>query len=280
MPGTSRRPAARTKKPGALRGRAATADKFELYHLAVQAPDEEVDFFDRVYRERRKRAPRHLREDFSGTALVATEWVKRGPQRTAEAYDIDPEVFAWAAAHHVAELDGAASRLQLRLLDVRTPSLQPPDVRCAENFSYFLMDTRAKMLDYFRGAYADLAADGIFVLDAWGGYGATDPIIEKRRLAGGVTYEWQQERYVPATSEMTCHIHFRFRDGSALEKVYSYTWRYWFLPELIDLLREAGFADIDTYFEEIGDDGEGTGVFSKSTGPVDTAWLAYLVAAK
>lgn len=270
----------RARRDRGVCGRAAVADKYDLYHLAVQAPDDEVVFLERVYRERRKRVPRHLREDFSGTALVATEWVKRSHARTAEAYDIDAEVFDWARENHVGELGRVGDRLQLCLSDVRAPSLTPPDVRCAENFSYFIFSTRPEMLDYFRAVHRDLAPDGIFVIDAWGGAGATDPIEEKRSLPGGVTYVWEQESYEPATGAMTCHIHFRFRDGSALEKAFSYSWRYWFLPELRDILFEAGFAGVDSYFEDLGADGEGTGVFSRGPGPVDASYIAYLVAAK
>jgi len=284
MPGSKSRadkePSRRQQRRERPQGRAATADKYELYHLAVQAPDDEVDFLERVYRERRKRAPRHLREDFSGAALVACEWVSRGPARTAEAYDIDPEVFEWAREHHVRDLGTAAQRLHLCLRDVREPSLIPPDVRCAENFSYFLLMTRREMLDYFSGVYRDLAPEGVFVIDAWGGAAATDPVEEKRPLPGGITYVWEQESYEPVTSEMTCHIHFRFRDGSAMERAFSYTWRFWFLPELRDVLMEAGFTSIDSYFEDIGENGEGTGTFSPGPGPVEASYIAYLVAAK
>lgn len=284
MPGTRRREhrtAAAGKVAPAPGGRAATADKYDLYHLAVQAPDEEVDFLRQRYREIHRRWPRHLREDFSGTALVATDWVRRGRACTAEAYDIDPEVFDWARAHHVGDLKpAAATRLQLRLEDVRVPSLRPPDVRCAENFSYFLLTRRADMLAYFKGAHDDLADGGIFVLDAWGGDRATDPVREERKLPGGVTYVWEQRSYVPASGEMECAIHFRFRDGSRVDDAFRYTWRFWTLPELGDLLAEAGFRRVDFYFEEFDEKGDGTGVFSLGSGPVDASYLAYLVAMK
>ena len=284
MPGSRRRPApaaADRTRPPVPTGRAATADRYELYHLAVQAPDEEVAFLRQMYQDRRGRQPRHLREDFSGTALVATEWVRQGKGFSAEAYDIDPEVFDWAHRHHVGELGRTeAARLKLRLEDVRTPSLRPPDVRCAENFSYFLLMRRGEMLDYFSGVRRDLAPGGIFVIDAWGGDRATDPVSEERKLPGGVTYVWQQKSYVPVTGEMECAIHFRFRDGSALEDAFRYTWRFWTLPELRDLLFDAGFASVDAYFEDFDAKGNGTGLFSKGTGPVDASYLAYLVAAR
>lgn len=284
MPGSRRRAAASAAaklRSGAPGGRAAVADRYELYHLAVQAPDEEVAFLQQMYRDRRGRLPRHLREDFSGTALVATEWVRQGTGFSAEAYDIDPEVFDWARSHHVGELSRAeAARLKLCLDDVRAASLRPPDVRCAENFSYFLLMHRGEMLDYFTGVHRDLAPGGIFVIDAWGGDRATDPVCEERKLPGGVTYVWQQKSYVPTTGEMECAIHFRFRDGSALEDAFRYTWRFWTLPELRDLLFDAGFASVDAYFEDFDAKGNGTGVFSAGTGPVDASYLAYLVAAK
>ena len=47
-------------------------DKYLLYQNSVQNPAYEVNFMRRVYRKIRGRSPLLLREDFCGTAILAT----------------------------------------------------------------------------------------------------------------------------------------------------------------------------------------------------------------
>ena len=80
---------------------------------------------------------------------------------------------------------------------------------------------------------------------------------------------------------MRCHIHFKFPDGSSLKKAFSYDWRLWTLPELSEILAEAGFARSATYWQGSDEDGEANGVFTPTLqGEADDAWIAYLVAEK
>ena len=165
--------------------------------------------------------------------------------------------------------------------DVRRPSARRPDVRCAQNFSYFVFKKRAELLDYFARARRDLAPRGVFVLDIYGGPDAMEEEEEVRRV-DGFTYVWDQRRYHPATGDYEAHIHFRFSDGTELKRAFSYDWRLWTLPEVLDVLRDAGFQRIDTYWEGTSADGEsGNGVFRRSKlGENCPAWVTYLVAYK
>jgi hypothetical protein len=240
------------KKKGKKKGRqargprytAATADKYELYQLSVQSPEEDVAFFRRVYKGLRGAKPGHLREDFCGTAFLASRWVKQGSEFTAEGFDIDPEPMAWGMEHNFEPIGSAAGRCKLHLKDVREPSHQPPDVRCALNFSYCIFVRREAMVEYFRAARADLAPKGVFFLDIHGGPEAMDEMEEERKIDEGFTYIWDQEAYWPATGEYLCHIHFEFKDGTRLEKAFSYDWRLWSNTEIVDCMREAGFASV------------------------------------
>jgi len=260
---------------------AQRADRYRLYQRAVQDPRGETRFLRDVYVELRGKEPTHFREDFCGTALVAAQWVKLGPRHTAEGYDLDPEPLAWGRAHHLARLGAAAARVRLVQKDVREPSQRRPQVRCAQNFSYSVFRTRAELLQYFRAVYEDLTRDGVFLLDLWGGGGATDPVREARDIGGGATYIWEQARFVPVTSEIVCHIHFRFSDGSKLQQAFTYEWRYWSLPELRDALTEAGFPHLETYFEQYDEEGEGNGIYERDDeGPTKAQYLGYLIAAK
>lgn len=273
-----------SQKKNGKKGRASAAsraDRYELYQRAVQDPEAEVDFIRRVFKEYRRGVPLRLREDFCGTALMATEWVKQGSRFTAEGYDLDPEPLAWGRAHHIGKLGRASQRLELFEADVREASRISPQVRCAQNFSYSVFQRRSEMLEYFTSVYRDLTNDGIFVMDLWGGSGATDPVRERRSIGRGVTYVWNQASFTPVTGAMTCHIEFKFKDGSQLKPAFSYDWRYWSIPELRDLLFEAGFSQLETYFEQYTESGEGTGTFEKDDkGPVKVHYIAYLVALK
>ena len=275
----------KSTKPRRSKYSAKTSDRYELYQLAVQSPERDVEFLTKVFKKLRKRPALHFREDFCGTALLCATWAQQSAQHTAEGFDLDPEPLAWGKAHNLAPLGRAAERITLHRADVRSASDRPADVRVAQNFSYNVFRKRAEMLEYFARARASLAADGIFVIDIYGGYEAIEEMEETRKIEGGFTYVWDQARYLPGTGEYTCHIHFRFRDGTKMEKAFSYVWRYWNITELEDVLAEAGFREVQAWFEQSDDpdgDGEGNGQFARDdTGKSCrncAGWIAYLVA--
>jgi hypothetical protein len=265
------------------RGRytARTADKYELYQIAVQSPELDVAFHRRVFRAVRGREPLHFREDFCGTGLLSSQWIQLSPEHTAEGFDLDPEPVAWGLAHNFDPLGSAASRYRVHIKDVRSPGHRPPDVRVAQNFSYYCLTERRELLAYFRAARESLAPDGIFVIDLYGGSEAGDVMEEKTRCPG-FTYVWDQAQFFPGTGEYLCHIHFRFPDGSRMERAFTYHWRLWYLTELRDALIDAGFERVDNYFEGTAEDGvSGNGVFRKGVrGENCASWVAYLVALK
>ena len=76
-------------------------------------------------------------------------------------------------------------------------------------------------------------------------------------------------------------FHFKFKDGSRLDKAFTYDWRFWTVPEITELLKEAGFSNSTVYWEETDEDGDETGEFVPATeGPADPSWIAYIVAQK
>jgi hypothetical protein len=276
-----KRSATRRRSKYSARG----ADRYELYQLAVQSPDADIEFLMRTFKKLRKRTPFAFREDFCGTALLSATWVKQSPKHVAEGFDLDPDPIAWGLVHNIEPLGKDAPRITLHLKDVRAPGHRRPDLRVAQNFSYNVFKRRTEMLEYFRAARESLVRDGIFVIDLYGGYEAIEEVEETRKIEEGFTYVWDQARYLPGTGDYLCHIHFRFRDGTRMEKAFSYEWRYWTLPELRDLMHEAGFERVHAYFEQSdSDDGEGNGEFElDETGKSceDCAgWVAYLVALK
>lgn len=257
-------------------------DKHRLYEQAVQAVDADCDFITDAFTELRGRKPHVLREDFCGTAAAACEWVKRGPRQRAIGVDIEPEVLDWGRRNNVAKLKPARrKRIELIEDDVRTVTTEPADVAVAMNFSYWIFQNRRMMKRYFRHVRDALVDDGVFMLDAYGGYDCYK-VVRERRDCGDFTYTWDQAEYDPISGEMTCYIHFSFPDRSRMPRAFSYTWRLWTLPEIREMLTEAGFKNVTVYWQGTDEEtGEGNGEFwPAEEGDPDPAWIAYLVAEK
>jgi Methyltransferase domain len=278
----SKRAVSRSAVPRRLLSQAARADRHSLYEQSVQDSAWEAEFIEHVYTSVRGHAPQRLREDFCGTALFAREWVRRGRQHEAVGVDLDPGVLEWCRTHGIPRLaPSAARRLTLLQADVRTANSPPADVLIAFNFSYWVFMDRAALRRYFKCAHAALAQDGIFMLDAYGGPDAYR-ITREREDMGRFTYIWDQADYDPVSGHITCHIHFAFPDGSRINRAFSYHWRLWSLPELRELLAEAGFSKNTVWWEGTNPKtGEGNGKFEPvENAAADTAWVAYIVAEK
>lgn len=260
---------------------AELADKHELYEESVQNVEEECLFIANTFRQIRGREALSFREDFCGTASACCEWVRKNPDRTAIGVDLDEEVLAWGAENRVGRLDaGQQQRVRLIRDDVLNVETGTMDVVGAFNFSYFIFQTREVMKQYFTAVYRALKDDGIFFLDAFGGYEAYEEMKEKTKY-DNFTYVWHQAHYYPVSGEMTCYIHFKFPDGSRLKRAFEYTWRLWSLPEILEMLSETGFRNPTVYWEGTDEDDEGDGVFTPDAkGEADAGWIAYIVAEK
>ena len=281
--GGSRKRSAKAGRTGSRRGRRKTqaqlADKYDLYQKSVQEPDPDLALIARMYRQRYGCEARLLREDFCGTALMASRWITRNPENRAWGIDLDPEPLAWGREHNVAKLrPEQAARIKLIQGDVRDIGHEQVDITIAFNFSYFLFLERSELLSYFRKARASLRPQGLFVLDAYGGADAHRTSEEERDL-DDFDYIWDQHRFDPIRHRAINYIHFESPDGSELRKAFSYEWRLWTLPEVRDLLAEAGFARSGVYWEGTTDDNEPNGVFSPREKAIDDpAWVAYIAA--
>jgi hypothetical protein len=261
---------------------AKTADRHDLYEKSVQEPGAEVDLVNQVWREHRTRACRSIREDFCGTAAVCMEWVKEHPDNTAVGVDLDAEVLDWGRAKIPQRVsEEQASRITLYEEDVLTHKGEPVDSVLAMNFSYFLFFTREALRDYFKKVHAQLVDDGIFLLDAYGGSDSYLEMEEERHF-DGFTYIWDQHYVNPITCRVVNFIHFTFPDGTKMREAFRYEWRMWSLPEIQELLLEAGFDKVAVYWEGTDEEtGEGDGEWSISTrGEACQGWVAYLTAFK
>ncbi len=261
-----------------------SADRLDLYQRSVNSPETDVDFVTEQFEALRGRSARHFREDFCGTAAMAAEFLKRDIENTAEGFDLDPEPVTWGKNRNFAKVEDWEERMTFHLTDVRNPADKRPDLTCAQNFSYWYFKERAELLGYFKSVYADLAEDGLFVVDLYGGPEAMSEMEEEREIDGGAfTYVWDQKQYNPGSGEYNTAIHFRFNDGSEWMNAFEYHWRFWHLTELRDIMFEAGFTEVRPYFEgtDEDDEEEGNGIFEyDEVGENCEAWLGYLIALK
>jgi hypothetical protein len=270
------------KKRRSGKTHAERADRYVLYQEAVQDPEGDVSRMQRMFARHFDRTPSRLREDFCGSALLACAWVRHRGHHEAIGIDLDPDPLSWGHEHNLSRLD-PEQRRRVRLVEGNVLQFrgQPADVIAAFNFSYSVFKERSELLHYFKRARAGLAREGIFVLDAYGGPEAQERRAETREH-DGFDYVWDQDLFDPINHHTRCLIHFEFDDGSRLHRAFEYDWRLWMLPELRDLLAEAGFDAVEVYWEgtENGTE-EPNGVFRvRKRAEDDPAWIAYVVAVK
>lgn len=263
---------------------AELADKFDCYQQSVQEPDHEVDVFDQVYREAYQSRPVTLREDFCGTFAVSCEWAKSAKDRQAVGIDICRDTLQWGIENNLGKLKpGVAERVTVREEDVRTSNTPPVDVLAAQNFSFWIFKTREEVVSYFRIALENLNAKGVMMIDMMGGKECyASDVTDKRTIVKGkkgFKYHWEQAYFNPVNADCSFFIHFKFGDGSRIEKAFEYHWRFWTIPEVREMLAEAGFSSSLVYWD-VADEDEDADWQAVDEAPNDDSWLCYVVGIK
>jgi hypothetical protein len=274
---TSKTPRAAARKPTM----AERADRHTLYQRSVQVPEADINNFELMFARTSKRKPLIMREDFCGTAFLSCTWAASHPKRRAIGIDLDAPTLQWGREHNLAAVSPAAQRrVELHQANVLDGVGARADITCALNFSYAVFKTRAELLRYFQVVFDKLVDDGVFITEIYGG---TEAIIEvtDEREHKGFTYVWEQAKYNPINHDTLCHIHFRFPDGSKIDEAFTYDWRLWTVPELRELLAEAGFRKVEVWWEAVDEDGDGSGEYRPTEEEENQeSWLVYIVAAK
>ena len=94
-------------------------------------------------------------------------------------------------------------------------------------------------------------------------------------------YTWDQNRYNVINHHVVNHIHFDIPEVGKIEKAFTYDWRLWTLPELQEILLEAGFAKAEVYLHDFDDDGDSDEIFRhRKTYENAQGWVAYVVGIK
>lgn len=256
------------------------ADKHLLYQWAVQEPQDEIDFTVEQYTSRRGHQPRILREDFCGTALLATEWVKHHRKRRAIALDLDGPTLEWARQHNLNPLGVDRERVDLRQCDVRTVTEPKADVVHAMNFSYSYFYPLAELVCYFSIVRHSLQPGGLFMLDCFGGWESQQLRKNKRTVespAGTFGFVWEHAGYNPIDNKAQFFIHFEFKNGKRWKKAFSYDFRLYSNAEVCDALTAAGFVNIEVFWD-FGDEGDECDYRPANSGENCEGWISYIVA--
>lgn len=256
-------------------------DKYWYYLNSVQSPEVDVEFFKKVYKELRGKNANSFREDFCGTFALSCEWVKLDPSHNAVGVDLDPEPIAYGKKNYLPKLPPEAQeRVKVIRGNVLSGTLPKCDMIAACNFSYFIFKTRKEMKKYFQNALNTLNSKGVFLMDIFGG-SACQEANEEETVHDTFSYFWDQDSFNPITNEAQFYIHFQPKGEAKKERVFSYDWRMWSIPELRDILEEVGFKKTHVYWEGTTDEGEGDGVFKRTEeGEECESWIAYIVAEK
>jgi SAM-dependent methyltransferase len=265
-----------------------TFDKHDLYVNSVQSAEHDASLIWEMYRDANKHHSKQkilLREDFCGTGALCYEWANLSENHHAMGIDIDRKALLWGQKHHSAQANSRhliQPRVKLICEDVHSAHGYQSDIICALNFSYYFLKERLDLLHYFKLCQRRLAKNGLFILDAFGGPEYLGPHCDKRRNSERkFTFWWEVESFDAISHAIKTHIHFKLDGQKIRKRVFSYDWRLWTLPEISDLLFDAGFKSTEFWAEGLDRRGRGNGRFRKikSEKNCDT-WVTYITAKK
>ena len=280
-------------------------DPLELYRWAVQDPETHAIVLRTIYAwVRSGRQPVVLREDFAGTCAESVAWVALRRGRRAIAIDLDGPTLAWAQHRAVRLLGSRASEIQFVQADVRSvgpPEVPPADIISVLNYSILYPREPDELSSYLRQALSGLAADGMLVLNLFGGSAATRPGTTRRHVRPQprlpteppfpeFDYVWEVRSFEPASRRIDCRIHFEVPGSVAsghsreVRDAFRYDWRLWSVAELAEACARAGFSDVQVWRHTYDPSKGADGVFLGPIAPEGLLeldrWSAYLVAGR
>ena len=255
-------------------------DKHAYYIEAVQSVEHDAWLYRDFFRQARKSDPRSLREDFCGTHALACEWVKLHRENTALALDLDSAPLEYGRTHAETSLTPSQhSRLEVRLENVMKRT-QPVDLIVAGNFSFNIFKKRQELLHYFRQARKSLRSGrGMLVLDITGGPSMIELGKESRKIRsktlGNYTYTWECKGFDPITHDVQYAIHFDIPGFGRVRDAFTYDWRLWTIPEVRELLEEAGFKSTVVYWD-VAEAAKDEDYKISEQGDPHEGWIAYV----
>ena len=253
-------------------------DKYFYYKSSVQSPTDDIKFFQKTFKHFFKKSAYIFREDFCGTFYLAYHWIKKHSKNKAIAIDADKDPIEYGNKHHLSKLKTEEKkRLTVLNKNVLDKNLPKAEIITVSNFSYYALKERNLMLKYFKNVHSSLFKNGLFIIDVLGGPDCEE-LSEEEVEHENFSYYWDQDHFNPISRTGQFYIHFKRKEEKKREKVFQYDWRLWSLPELKDILIDAGFSKVHVYWEGTNKQGEGNGLFKAETeGELCDTWIAYLV---
>ena len=251
-------------------------EKYHLYEKSVQNFEGDIEFLNEEFQKINNRKPLGLREDFCGTAAMSCSWVTQSDQHKAWGIDLDLEPINYGKQNHYANLNPEEKQRMLYVNgDVTDNYHFKTDIIVAFNFSYQVFKKRNKLLSYFKSVKKSLSPQGVFFIDIFGGT-QTRQELEEETVFDEHSYYWDCDQYNPITHEVMYYIHFKI-GRKKYKKVFTYDWRLWSIAEISEMMEDAGFKKVFTYWEGEDEDGEGDGNFylSKNEENCDS-WVTYI----
>jgi hypothetical protein len=252
--------------------------KYHLYENSVQCHSADIDFINEQFEKIHGKKPLVLREDFGGTGLLACSWAAQSPEHNAYGIDLDPEPMKYGIANHYSKLsDDQKGRMHYIEGNVLHDQEFKSDVTVAFNFSYFIFKKRHELIEYFKKVKTGLNTDGVFFLDIFGGTETGQELVEETEHDNH-SYFWDCDKFNPITNECQYYIHFKV-GNTKFEQAFSYNWRMWSIAEIREILMDAGFSRVVTFWEGEDEDGDGDGNFYMSNKEENCeSWVTYIAA--
>ncbi|QDU33076.1 hypothetical protein KS4_11170 [Poriferisphaera corsica] len=260
-----------------------------LYRSAVQHPEAEVAFLERVYMHYFEgEQPTLLREDFAGTCAISSAWVMMDEDNRALAIEIDYPTAVWADKFISHEIQERSEDVIILVDDVMNVNEPEVEIVASMNFSTLIYHSKLELIAYFKHVRKCLLDNGIFVMDVFGGAGSKQVGVQERAMVVPgeqdlkIKYQWEQRSYDARNQRIDCRIHFERENGERLVDAFCYDWRLWSLADLQAMMIEAGFDDsevwCDVYNTEIG---QSDGYYKPAdVYPDRQDWIAYVVGVK
>ncbi len=256
-----------------------THEQYKMYSQAVQDASFDLEFLNDEYQRLIGHRPLSFREDFCGAGYLSSEWVKQSDKHTAIGIDLCEDALRYGQEYYRAALtQEQQARLHYLKQDVLLSDGIHSDIIVAFNFSYWIFKTRETLRQYFISVRKSMNKDSIFFLDTKGGTEVVMVGTEDKKFRE-FTYYWECESYNPINRECTFSIHFKPKGKPKQYRAFTYHWRYWSIPEIRELLAEAGFSQSIVYMEGEDENDEGDGNFEPIEEDEDSAiWVAYIAA--
>jgi ubiquinone/menaquinone biosynthesis C-methylase UbiE len=258
-------------------------DKYDYYCRSVQSPDTDAALFKTIYKDLTGKKLTTLGEDFCGTFAISCEWVRLNPKHKSIAVDLSDEPINYGKKHYLAKLSpDEQSRIQVMNSNVLNPKLPKADCIAAMNFSFFIFKTRAELKKYFENVYRRLNRGGVFICDCFGGPESFQSVEEKTKIGKEFSVFWQQEWFDPINNLSKFYLHFQPKGRKKYKRIFTYDWRMWSLPEIREIMLEAGFKKTQTYWEGTDRGGRGNGRFKPAQRTTEEcqSWVAMISAQK